>query len=159
MTTEQKYQAVTKAIRKALPRLVDVEKGCIVRALHNNKGVIVDIENCLGLDDIVSYGVLLPYGEIKELKYLTLSEFEIIGKEPMLNDVLEVLPKLLPPENRYYSEEIYLSSDGEFYRTYLNYKDANELEYLHHNGWDLSKPYLKDQSEDLINFLYNLLNQ
>jgi hypothetical protein len=61
--------------------------------------------------------------------------FYIIGKEPMLNDVLEYLSKetTAPTSNIL----------------------KNQLYYIY-SKWDLSKPYLKDQSKELIDFLVEL---
>lgn len=44
MTTEQKYQAITQAIRKALPRLMEVGEGCFIKhKKYNWKRKIIHI--------------------------------------------------------------------------------------------------------------------
>jgi hypothetical protein len=67
--------------------------------------------------------------------YNTYELKEIIGKDPMLNDVLEWINKTC---NRMNKETI-------FHACCIS--------------WQLSFPYLKDQSHELINFLHGLIKK
>lgn len=134
-THKEKLAELTAEIRKAIPRLMELSDGCIVR---------------------IQYGI--PY-VIKEKKFDTYYAFngsglkeinhndilEIIGHEPMLNDVLEWHSK--NGNDKYSHFEV---SKGE---AYFSIYDGEETESL---IWDLSKPYLKDQSPELIDFLHGL---
>lgn len=66
---------------------------------------------------------------VTALEHSKKPEFKIIGSEIMLNDVLEYLFK-------------------------YKIEPHGILVF-----WDLSSPYLKDQPEELIEFLYNLLKK
>lgn len=83
--------------------------------------------------DPIEESCILFDGERSHQWYLSeiQTKFQPLGMEPMLNDVLEYLYKL-PPMERYNMQ------------TLINF-------------WDLTKPYLKDQSNETIDFLCNLL--
>ena len=126
---ENKLNELTDAIRKALPRLMEIENGQIFNSKYY--GLIQATQIEIHKANIYSiYGFDFKCGLPRSNYYLR--ELDLVGKEPMLNDVLE----------------------------WLNYK------FLHSNTnynidvvyrWDLSKPYLKNQSEDLINFLHSII--
>lgn len=69
--------------------------------------------------------------------------------EPMLNDVLAWLMKL---EFKYFEDTVYLS------HTLWQCGFTSESISFYY-PWNLEKQYLKDQSEQLINFLYSLIEQ
>ncbi|WP_223559573.1 hypothetical protein [Chryseobacterium lathyri] len=69
---------------------------------------------------------------------------KVIGKEPMLNDVLE-----------WYDEHVEITENngqGFFTRGFYD-QFENWIE------WDMSKHYLKDQSSELISFLHSLIKK
>lgn len=85
-----------------------------------------------------------------------LPRLKMFGKELMLNNVLEWLNSFNTGLNNTFDVELNTAyiSDG-YKKTLLIEKNYNQGD----TDWDLSKPYLKDQNEDVINFLYNLINQ
>lgn len=75
-----------------------------------------------------------------------------IGHEPKLNDVLEWFEKMRQlPEDTFFQDVFFQTNSGKFLEIY---GDSGLLA-----KWDLTKPYLKDQSDELIDFLYDLKNK
>ncbi len=138
MTTEEKLKAVTEDIRDKLPRLMKLEKGCLVQSHHFD-----DIREIYMTHKIKGELYYLTFCKQFKQEYTLEEQIQkIIGKEPMLNDVLEWLQVLNS-----------LEYDMQINQTASQIELANdEIIYI-----DLSKPYLKDQSAELINFLYELL--
>lgn len=68
-----------------------------------------------------------------------------IPEDPMLNDVLEWLDKMTEDMSN-------INSEGVIYFTNFWNNASNEVA-----NWDLSKPFLKDQSPELISFLHGLI--
>ncbi len=143
-TKEQKLQAVVADIRAKLPRLMELEKGCKISTVYSRIHEVVDEHK-----DLVKINLLSEKTDYTSMleKYViedNNSPYKIIGKEPMLNDVLEWIEK------------------GKSANTFnINSRGAIFMEFSATSGycgmWDLSKPYLHQQSEELINFLYELL--
>ncbi len=147
MTQKEKLQAVTEDIRVKLPRLMELEKGCL---LENDNDFI---EICKKLPKTSKYNDNFYQGfsyddncghwfyenQIEDLDY------KIIGKEPMLNDVLEWISLM-------HIEEIIFKLEKHCFFIKDDVIPINDW-----YEWNLSTPYLKDQSEELINFLYELL--
>lgn len=139
---KEKLEILEKEIRKALPRLMKLSEGCKVFFENADgeieNGRIIDTDSyCLS---VVCYGY--DYAVSKEEH-----EVMIIGHDILLSDVLEWLQQKT-------GADVYFTNE------------TFELSIRYHNGidvsrkyikWDLSKPYLKDQSEELIGFLYNLI--
>ncbi len=147
MTHEQKLQAVTADIRAKLPRLINLEDGCLVfdkksKQIGQITRVINDVYIIVWKDDKVT-----PNHIIEDVVNDNCS---VIGKEPMLNDVLEWLSDL-EIKNEELNSSLGVSL---FYGKDFRFKTCkNEV------NWDLSKPYLKDQSEELVNFLFELIKE
>jgi hypothetical protein len=158
------YDLLKQKIKEAIPNLMKLEIGCkfkiineyLPEKLFNEVCVITDIHN----NEWESLSYIFEKPHIRGQQYFkegklfnTKSPFlyelfdkynydsfeseqehfmEIIGKDPMLNDVL----------------------------FWLNNQDnANILSIMRFNDtfkWDLSKPYLKDQSSELIEWLNTL---
>ncbi len=134
-THEEKLQAITADIREKLPRLKEISKGDFV------KGNLI-----IGL----SLDVYLVYSYIKEKVYeVPISEMSEIfeGKEPMLNDVLKWLSR--KGKNAFWEFKVNCLGD-------LFEFDFEEYKFQKLAGikWDLSKSFLKDQDQYLIDFLY-----
>ncbi len=137
-TKEEKLKAVTEDIRSKLPRLMQLEKGCWINTKYGKAKIISKINHYLTCLDVDS--VITEYSE----RYLNnIKGFKIIGKEPMLNDVMQSLRKSHCGRFIFLTEGTIIDDDLEYDR------------YV--SEWDLSKPYLYQQSEELINFLYELL--
>jgi hypothetical protein len=135
-------EELTADIREKLPRLKIIESGQEIKALINDSSRLIEKGEkfIIGKDDCYVYAgkAIGMSGYIYDVG----NDFEIIGKDPMLNDVLEWF-KYSDMEdgiNRMY-EWIWIDTVKEIL-----------------NLWDLSKPYLKDQSPELINFLHGLIN-
>ena len=119
MTHEQKIEALSSKIRKALPYLNQSEQPVkLIQALQNGNSIeSIKVSNCI-----------------------------CVQLEPMLNDVLAWLNKIE------HNKVCFMYYNGDFF----NYNDGVILLGI---SWNLEKPYIKDQSEQLINFLYSLISQ
>lgn len=153
MTTQQKLHAVETAIRKALPRLMEPTEGCLVifRNVKNKKQSGKILYN-FGQD---FYRIFCKNESDEYLRRR--NEVEILGHDILLSDVLEWL--------RLFNND-YCLWDGMLLKLvgasnyYAEFETINEKTFDENTiKLDLSKPYLKDQSEELINFLYNLIEQ
>ncbi len=145
MNKGQKLKIVTDDIRAKLPRLMELEKGCLIKNTYGKYKIINKKNNYFDCVDIV--GTVTSYSE----KYLRkIKGFEIIGKEPMLNDVLEWLRG---KNHAYWGYRMNSAGELTAYDFYKR-KWSTPIDF-----WDFSKPYLKDQSEKLINFLYELIKE
>lgn len=142
MTTQEKLHAVETAIRQALPRLLELTEGCyfIDKTFGNRKVKFLhkcqrdDKEYILDEDGIVCW--------------YDYYDKEIIGHDILLSDVLEWL------------KELELSNEIDTFN--IGYSEMGQFVILYDSKyyfWNLSKPYLKDQSEDFIEFLYNLIEK
>ncbi|WGU68233.1 hypothetical protein QIU19_13360 [Capnocytophaga canimorsus] len=82
--------------------------------------------------------------------------FEIIGHEIMLNDVLvwlKIKTGCDISKGRYA-----VLPNGEF--VFIEYEQQEGFDIVKtFISWNLSSPYLKDQSEELIKFLYDIKNK
>ncbi len=137
-TKEQKLKAVTDDIRAKLPRLMELSDGCEFISEDIKYQVILDLEKWVLTFDGNNIDKI-------HCDYIKDTRSKIIGKEPMLNDVLEWL-ELIQPKSSWSSYAI--TMDGRLIDVFAEITICKI---------DLSKPYLKDQSEKLINFLYELL--
>lgn len=143
-TFQQKLEIVEKVIRKALPRTKKLSKGC--KILFNLNDFHTDVVGeIIGIDDI---NVAIVITEDLAQRRVSLKNFDkekIIGHDILLNDVLEWFQKF--NKNNDVSFDLY----GRF-RIY------NGNQYSQ-STWNLSKPYPKDQSEEFIDFLYDLIKK
>lgn len=125
-----KLKELTNDIHLKIPRLMDDKVGQI----YERGG---DIFKCVLVQTGVVGDTLYYLMDLQDFQISSYYESEIqtkfqpLGMEPMLNDVLEYL-YILPPMERHNIQ------------TLINF-------------WDLSKPYLKDQSKETIDFLCKLL--
>ena len=136
-THQEKLNELTTEIRKSIPILMELSEGC---------EIISKIEDYFNNIEIESNFIIGKNAEfdgedivIGEYCYGTIN-FTIIGHEPLLNHVLE-----WSDTNKC---AFSIRKEGfVFYR----------MDYLRMANWDLSKSKLSDQSEDLINFLHDLI--
>ena len=138
----KKLEELTREIREKLPRLMELEKGQKIVFL------VADVPNSIYTGDIEIIGetaTLLTNGDLDVggYKYNIGKHFEIIGKEPMLNDILQ-----------WFKESDMEDGINKMYEIYWNKTSVHILQL-----WNFEKPYLKDQSHELIKFLHGLINQ
>ncbi len=149
MKTKEKLQAVTEDIRIKLPRLMELEKGCVISYKFYNKMYSSELE-ILNIDKDVVWVQDCSSAKVFMITNRELAISTIIGKEPTILDCLEYLKEEIP------NRTFLISGNGEL----LSYDNSQyiDLEDLQREGVnvDLSKPLLKD-NEELINFLYGLL--
>jgi len=140
----KELEELTAEIRKKLPRLMELESGQIIRSLIEDTSCIIDEGELftVGKGDCTKFNENSI--EIGGYIYIINKDFEIVGKDPMLNDVLEWFAV----------KEI----------TGLHFVTNHFINFSLHNNmpticgkWDLSKPFLKDQSPELIKFLYGFI--
>lgn len=132
----KELEELTREIREKLPRLMELSEG------QKFKSLIADPANDICKDSYYTVGYHEDYSckienehiEIGGYIYIVNRDFEIIGKEPMLNDLLDYVNK----------------SD-------ISISDWNTISRSIISGWELSKPYLRDQSHELIKFLHSLI--
>lgn len=143
-------EELTREIRERLPRLMELSDGQRILALINDHSN--DIYE--GAVEIIGVGAIIKENreiEIGGYSYLIDEDYKVFGKDPMLNDVLEWL-SLKSDTVDYYG----FDSAG----NYLWFNHAlNKFSTNPTVKWNLSKPYLKDQSPELINFLHGLIKK
>ncbi|MEE6130246.1 hypothetical protein V2E39_22800 [Chryseobacterium arthrosphaerae] len=135
----KELEELTREIREKMPRLMELKEGQRLITLISDEAN--DIYE--GAYETIGIGAyLLENGDIEigGYEYEIGKHFEIVGFDPMLNDVLEWMP----------DNQVFMNMTGGFWKSYMT--DIIKL-----GQWDLSKPYLKDQSSELITFLYSLI--
>ncbi|MFL1601863.1 hypothetical protein PGL34_06280 [Riemerella anatipestifer] len=136
MTTQEKLKIITDNIRQKLPRLMELEEGCLIR----DKEIDVTF-TIIEKDD--KFQLLYVNGNHCFSFDFFKRRFEVIGKEPMLTDVLAWLNLLKEVSLCYLDHRVIFvqTKSDKFY--------FQEI--------DITKPYLKDQSKEVIDFLYNFI--
>lgn len=129
-THQEKLNELTEAIRKSIPRLMELSEGCELEK-YNEKYKIHEVKN-------ERYYLTNILGG--HTKYEIDRDYTIIGHEPKLNDVLEWL-KIKGIKITDTTDDLLLCFGG----------------YKYYSFWDLSKSKLSDQSKELINFLHDLI--
>lgn len=154
MTKQEKLQAVETAIRKGLPRLMQPTEGC--RILEKEYNEIYRIHKINKINFVL-------YSEDgaghKLVNKILQPHYKILGHDILISDVLEWFGN--KGKKRQYSYSVLnLSNDT------LNVNLVTQISDLEHYAFDevwdkfeidLSKPRLKDQSEELIDSLYRFL--
>jgi len=123
------YDLLKQKIQKKIPKLCEMSRGQIftiknmpfsyefLHFIYNYESEIVEVATLYN-DEV----------DVFDFEYFTNQHITIVGKDPMLHDVLEWL-KIL-------SQEMYGENDLRLYNDYI----------VHFLGtWDFSSPYLKDQ--------------
>ena len=132
-THQEKLNELTEAIRKSIPRLMELSDGCVIKNERGTKYKIYYKENRyynVFNDETVSSSIPKPLCK----------SYTIIGHEPLLNHVLEWLDT-----NKC---DFSIRKEGfVFYR----------MDDLCMANWDLSKSKLSEQSPELIDFLHDLI--
>lgn len=118
-------------MRRLLPRLTNLEEGCVVKANHR----IYRIINVEQLENDKKFSLLNLDGYYSGyfLESKLPETFQVIGKSPMLNDVLEWVKRLFE-----YNTDKYEAIKAILFKY----------------DWDFLEIYLKDQNHAIIDQLY-----
>ena len=144
MIQEQKIEALSNEIRKALPYLMELSEGCLIEDINTNEihkvnSFHIQVGNIIRLH---TTDLSNTFGGGSSFNYIP-KHHKIIGHEPMLNDVLAWLSNI---DTSMYFLNIY----GIFFNRHIS-----NMRIV----WYFEKSHLKDQSEQLINFLYSLIKK
>jgi len=134
-THQEKLNELTEAIRKSIPRLMELSEGCELEK-YNEKYKIHEVKN-------ERYYLTNILGG--HTKYEIDRDYTIIGHEPLLNHVLE-WRRITNNYRASFINDLFIDEDK-----------SNETGVIVEVDWDLSKSKLSDQSEDLINYLHDLI--
>lgn len=146
MTTAEMLADVSAQIRKDIPRLMELREGCMLDYFINERAYTGKV-----VETFTSYFNVYFDGEIKSIDFeLDENTFKIIGHDIMLNDVLEWI--------KFNAFNVEFQENGDF-NLHRELKLSKSIERYNFVNWDLSKPLLKDQVEELIKFLYALIKQ
>ena len=143
MTTQEKLNELTTEIRKSIPRLMELSEGCEIKIQYDVSFFITG--KCFD----TYYAVSENGWNFKTLDSIDI--METIGREPLLNDVLEWLSII----SRF--DEYCINCTGEFIEIHEDENDRRRWFEIENLNWDLSKSKLSDQSPVLINFLHYLI--
>ena len=137
------FSKLELSIFHELPYLRNIEKG---QRFHSDYYGTITATKITNLGKMVYsiYGFDDKYGSPRDCYYPR--DLGLLGKNIMLNDVLKWHSS--NGRDKYSHFEI---SKGE---AYFSIYDGEETESI---IWDLSKPYLKDQSKELLEWLADLL--
>lgn len=125
------------AIYNSIPRLRGLSSGCIIETSADKKLIVLNIDN--------QEEIIICCDENGRNRILSIkSNFTIIGHPILLNDVLEWL-KGFKKQNLELAYGFNLR--GEFW----------DVDAYYMCEWDLSKPALSDQSQELIDTLTELI--
>lgn len=146
MTHEQKIESLSNEIRKALPYLMEFSEGCLIEDTYNSIVYKIACTDKNANNDIFNVWALDIKNMFALRCFIYKSYHKIIGHEPMLNDVLAWLAIIQ-------NSLLLISVCGTIYNGEHGEIDSTNV------YWNIEKPYLKEQSEELINFLYSLIKQ
>ena len=131
---KNELQQLESKIRQALPRLQELSDGCKIDYYENIYTIGVDCT--LGLNNQI---------EVDENMTIFSDEYDIIGHNIYLSDVLEW--QSTNGRGKYSHFEV---SKGEGYFCIYDGEESDSV------LWDLSKPLLKDQPKEVIEYLNGL---
>lgn len=172
MTAKEKLHAVEVTIRKAFPMLMEPTEGCWLNLHYNDEKDNKATEKCkiIGVDKKGKLLIRFEDGvntlDKQDLeKYIKIGSYSILGHDILLSDVLEWLNtekmvNILCENIAYTGHNGFVSLIQNGYLDISYYSHEYEISLTSRLGkWDLSKPHLVDQSEELWNFLYNLIKE
>lgn len=148
MTKQETLAEIEADIRKDIPRLYELREGCILQNEWSKDffKVYDETENHIRIFQLNSD---VPNEQVINKKYInTYTPLIIIGHDIMLNDVLEWI--------KFNAFSVEFQENGDF-NLYRELKLSKSIERYGFVNWNLSAPYIKEQSEELIKFLYNLI--
>lgn len=140
MNREEMLNTIVGDIRSVCTNLMKFEEGCYIR--FEDDDLVFRIEAFDG-DDVYLRDIINRI-TFKRHRYVVFNTCEIIGKDPGLCDVLFWLSG---------KWDIFIDVQGAFYRRKDILGRGVKTEYV---KWDFTKPLLKQQSDELIAFLWAL---
>ncbi len=147
MTNEQKLEVIRKACVAANPEIMELKFGCLIKTKDGIQHYGQGLEDS---NDGGFRSVDEGCGCCSNNQYYDKGQFEILGREIRLADVLLAIQAKYQKINGYVTYLV--GSNGTFYEQEGLCGSHQELDY-----WNLLKDSLTDQSEECIEFLYNLL--
>lgn len=148
MTKQEMLAEIEAVIREDIPRLSELREGCILQNEWSKDffKVYDETENHIRIFQLNSD---VPNEQVINKKHInTYTPLIIIGHDIMLNDVLEWI--------KFNAFSVEFQENGDF-NLHRELKLSKSIERYGFVNWNLSKPLLKDQLEELINFLYTLI--
>ena len=148
MNKEEKLKSIEDRIRKDLPYLMELREGCYIK----QKTLRFDTYKILGKLDTrknAFLAICIDVGRYHPLDESDLSHFKIIGHPISLNDVLIWL-KL---NNNLSINTIVVAFKS------ISIIYSNDSLMSTNLVWNLEKSLLRDQSDELINFLYETIKK
>ena len=146
-----KLEELEKEIRKELPELMEVSRGCIINDEYYGLCTVINADNT---HDLVyqTYCYDHDKGLPKVIDFNKKDLDKIIGHPIQLHHVLKWLKCIEHDLNVF---ELNIKLTGQFFWTMVEnpYEIINTIIF-----WDFDK-LLKDQSEDLIDYLHRLINK
>ena len=149
-------EQLTADIREKLPRLKELEEGQVLKSLINDQSndMCKNSFFIVGYNEDYSCNIYTKSSiEIGGYVYDIGNDFEIIGKEPMFNDVLEWHSKQHSKNSHFEVFNIVMNNEKHPAGVFIDYSEEDTARFI----WNLSKAYLKDQSPELINYLHSLI--
>lgn len=158
MEHTEKLNAVSEAIKKAVPSIMDCKFGCKIKCIDfdllnryglNGIGIVLGLDSCVFNDD-------LKYIRTGEKTHRTVETsfvfqnpklFEILGRDIEIHDVMIAIQKAPMPF------KLVVDAYGVFWdMANLENSTLQEQKF----SWDMGKP-LHQQDEKVISFLYSIL--
>jgi hypothetical protein len=161
---QDKIKTIREKCIEANPSIKDLVFGCKVKIINYDD---FDHNDEYPLEQTITYVTEYDFGESDDVHTLEVGhleyEFEIIGRDIRLADVLLAINKTNKKDSR---GNVGIQSNGCF--IFFRHSEGRpELqlaqwynrprEYFETYEWNLLKDNLEDQSEETINFIYNLL--
>jgi hypothetical protein len=142
------YELLKQKIQEAIPKLMAIEIGQIFHSKYYGNIIATKVKKH-SQNTYSIYGFDTIEGLPRDNYYPI--DLKLVGKEPMLNDILGWLKSISE-----YTDEYCITIGGDFLK--MNFIQSSfELINLHTNPrWDMSKTYLKEQNQELINYLCTL---
>lgn len=139
-TTQSEYdfqlKSIINDIHKHIPSLLEIKRGQRFYSKYYGEIVATNVTKTTHKDTYSIYGFDVNDGLPRDNYYPI--DLTLIGLEPTLNDVL-----------LWFNIKKYKYAHFESY--YFSIYNGEEYETI---DWDLTNPYLKNQSEELIRFLF-----
>jgi hypothetical protein len=137
-TIEEQLKCIIEDIHKHIPSLLEIKRGQRFQSVYYGEIVATNITKTTHKDTYSIYGFDTKEGLPRDNYYPR--DLKLIGLEPTLNDVLYWFTFI--KKYKYAHFELY------YFSIYNGDEKTEPIE------WDLTNPYLRGQSEELISFLF-----